>query len=350
MKFLLCCLCFAGMTLAAVPLPFLESEPLIDGKRGAAEWKNALKTDFPKRKATAWIGRSSDRLYIAVESVHGAIENKSDFITGYDEPVFQNDNIDLFLAIPGTGGYYQIIANVRGTIFDQYHNGFGRQNPAWDSGAEAAGSYGEDSFYIEVSIPLAALHPASGKLALAVGCYTQWNRSADSVLGKYHAPSTFTVFDIPEKYPVQIGSLGWPHFAGKQKLRAELKNISDRPLELTGTCNRIPVALKIPAGQSRILECSFWQKAGKEIKNILILYAGKRPVLHLSRCLIPKPILEASVLSDILWQGEELSLRVSVNEKQSEPVLISYAPNQVRCSYKGEEIVIPYKIIPSPWR
>lgn len=344
-------LSFCCLSLAAAPLNMLSPAPAVDGKPGDPGWKNAGKFTYSKRKATAWVGRTATHLFVAVESGHGAIANKVNACTAHDSPVYSDDCLDLFLNTSGGKDYYQVIANVRGTIFDQYKDPDGRTFLSWDSGAKAAGSYGKDSFYIEMALPLASLDFSGGrrKLALAVGCYTKWDMNGESILGNYHQPETFTPFEIPDSYPVKVVSAVWPSYAGDQVCSFELKNLGGKTLDLAGEFNGKPVGMKLEPEQTRILKCVTRQTAGREKANTLILRSGGQEVVRLNRILIPKELLRVEPVSDLIYEGESLPLRIAINEKQTEPLLIRFSAGKIICTYKGIRKEIPYRTIPSPW-
>ena len=349
---LFCILCSTFLSAAsALPaIPSLSPVPEIDGKPGDSGWKNALKIPFPKRKGNVFLGRSETHLFVAVQAEHGSIVNKVCSQVRHDSPVYDDDCLDFFFnASGGDKAYGQIIANVNGVIFDHIKDQLGRAFLNWDSGAKAKGSYGDDNFYIEMSIPLASLAPRGGKLGIAIGAYSRWNLRGEAVLGRYHHPETFTYFAV-EPFPLQCLSAQWPAFAGEQTAKFELQNCSRETMKISGVLGKQKVAFQLAPGQKTSVEIPLFQQAEKECIHAVKFYQGKRLMLQLNRISMPRPLMNAALRSDILYHGEKVPLLLTINEKQTEPALIDCGPRSITCSYKGNTVEIPYQRIDSPWR
>lgn len=353
MKKILLTLLLGTVFLGAAPLPMLVPAPVIDGKKGDKGWKNALKASFTqKKRGYVRLGRTADRLYVCVEFNHGNMNAALNLCTKHDSAVYDDDNLDFFFTpTPGKdNSYYQIIANVRGTIFDHFRDNNAKGIVSWDSGAVARGSYGKDSCYIEMSVPLSALGCHEGKLGVAVAGTTRWNKAAEAVYGSYHTPSTFTVFDIPDRFPVKLSKRAWAYAGGEQSSFLTLENISSKDLKLTGDYNGRPLKVDIKAQSSVQLQCRSFLASGKEGRNTLRLFDGKREILRATRILTPIKLLNVFPVSDVVYENEPVPLKISVNEKQTENVLVEYFPDKVVCSYKGEKVEVPFKRISSPWK
>ena len=342
---------FCSALLSAAPLPMLSPAPVIDGKKGDPGWKNALTGTFKVKNGKGWLGRSATHLYVAIDVRHGNINALADTSEKQDSAVYNNDCLDFFFTPdPGSESYYQIIANVRGTIYDHFKNKDGRMNLSWDSGAVARGSYGKDSYYIELAVPLAALGCLKNRLAVAVAAFTPWNKQGEILWGSYHKPQTFTAFDIPDTFPVRVNERRWAYAGGRQSSFFTLENLSSRTLHLKGNYNGAPVAVKLNPKAIHKLECRSTLPAEKEGRNTLRLFDGKKEILYVTRTFTPIKLLKVLPMSDIIWEGEALKLKISVHEKPTADVTVEYSPGKAVCTYKGESETIHYKVIPSPWK
>ena len=352
MKGLLTALLFgAALVLGSAELPFLSPAPVIDGKKGDPGWKNALTASFKGKPGKAFLGRTATHLYVAIELEHGNIEAAANNCVKHDSPVYADDCLDFFFTgDPGSETYSQIIANVRGTTFDHHRDKDRRTDLARDFGAEAKGSYGKDSFYIEMAVPLAAMGCDQHKLAVAVAAFTSWDRYAEALLGRYHKPETFTVFELPDTFPVKVKERRWAYAGGTQSSFITVENTTSRDLLLKGSYNGTPLTVKLGPRAVRELECRGTLPAGREGCNTLSLSEGGREVLRVCRIFTPVRLLHVVPVSDLVYEGEPLRLKISVSEKNAGPVTVEYFPGRAVCTYKGEKVEIPWKTIPSPWR
>ena len=352
MKGLLTALLFgAAFILGSAELSLLSPAPVIDGKPGDPGWKNALTASFKVKQGKAFLGRSATHLFVAVEARHGCVEAAANNFVRHDSAVYADDCLDFFFTgAPGSESYSQIIANVRGTVFDHHRDKDCRTDLTWDSGAEAKGSYGKDSFYIEMAVPLAALGCDRHKLAVAVAAYTSWNQQGEALWGQYHKPETFTVFELPDTFPVKVKERRWAYAGGTQSSFITLENTTSRDLLLEGSYNGTPLTVKLGPRAVRELECRGTLPAGREGCNTLSLSEGGREVLRVCRIFTPVRLLHVVPVSDLVYEGEPLRLKISVSEKNAGPVTVEYFPGRAVCTYKGEKVEIPWKTIPSPWR
>ncbi len=352
MKHLCTALLFgAGLLLGSAELPFLSPAPVIDGEMGDPGWKNAFTASFKVKQGKVFLGRTATHLYVAAEVRHGNIEAAANNCVRHDSQVFADDCLDFFFTgAPGSETYSQIIANVRGTVFDHHRDKDRRTDLAWDSGAEAKGSYGRDSFFIEMAVPLASLGCDQHKLAVAVAVFTSWDRHGEALLGQYHKPETFTLFELPDTFPVKLKTCRWAYAGGTQSSFITVENTTARDLLLEGSYNGTPLTVKLKPHAVRELECRGTLPAGREGRNTLSLSENGREVLRVCRIFTPVRLLHAVPVSDLVYEGEPFRLKISVSEKDAGPVTVEYFPGRAVCTYKGEKAEIPYKTIPSPWR
>ncbi len=103
-------------------------------------------------QATAWVGRDSEALLVAV-----ACED-SDVIaaaTGDDAPVWRDDDVEVFVQPPGDAAY-QFAANAVGGRFDARAT-----DPTWNAEWQTAGARTEDGWTVELRIPFSAFGRAA---------------------------------------------------------------------------------------------------------------------------------------------------------------------------------------------
>ncbi|MBR7103858.1 MAG: hypothetical protein IKC65_02850 [Lentisphaeria bacterium] len=347
-RFLPVFLCCSALLYGA-ELPCLSPLPVLTGKPGHPGWKKAARYDFPQKDTYALIGRSKTHLYIAVRSSHGSINDRIATMTAHDSPVYMNDCLDVFFNTTGKKDYYQVIANTNGTVCDLRTMPDGKQDLQWDSGAKAAGSYGKDSFYIELAVPLAAFAPMDKGFAMMINSYQRWRLKGVRILGQAHRPDTFTRFELKEAYPVKLLSVDAPAFSGLRTFSYTLENTSSRKLSLTGSCGGSPVSMTLAPQEKKILKCPVRLDSTRLNDVTLILKENEQEILRVTRLLKVRKALEVSLKSDIIYKGEALPLLIKVNEPQTEPVLVEYQDGKITCSYKDEKASFSCKTIPSPW-
>ena len=340
----------AAAAASALELPRIAAFEL-DGRFSQAKWAGAMSVAFTNREATAYLALCGDDIVIGVNSRHGRLSAKVCNYDEHDKPVYDNDSMEVFIGVPGRPGFWHVIANVMGTIYDEYNDPNRRVTLGWDSGARAAGSYDEngDSYYIETRLPVAAYTPVEGKISLAVCSYTRWNMNGRSVMGQYFLPDTWTVVDLGEPFPVVLEKMDVPGLSGVQPCSFTISNRSDKPRKLVGTFAGSPVEWEIGAGDTRTFESFNRMKKDEVVEVALKLDCDGRRVLEAFRNIKAKPLLKAIPVSDIIWEGEPLKLKVTVFEKQTEPVTVEVLPGGAKCIYKGEEVVVPYVTDKSPW-
>lgn len=343
--------CWMAMGLGAAELPRLGDGFELDGRFSAAKWAGAMSVAFTNREATAWLGRTENDLYVGVVSRHGRMSGRVCLGENHDDPVYNSDTAEVFVGVPGREGFWHVIANVKGTVYDEYKDDLGRVALDWDSGARAAGSYDEanDSYYIEMRLPLAVYSPIEGRITLAVCSYTRWNQNGKAALGEYFRPDTWTAFELGAKCPVVLEKLTVPVVAGRQTCAVTISNRSSDPIELKGTFADESVAWTLGGGDTRTFEAFNRMRRGDKVEVALKLDANGRRILEAYRNLVAQPLLKAVPTSDVIWSGEPLRLKVTVFEKQTEPVEVEVLPDRAKCTYKGETVDVPYSTDPSPW-
>ncbi|NLF93382.1 MAG: hypothetical protein GX564_05795 [Oligosphaeraceae bacterium] len=331
------------------------------------------------RQAKLRVWRDESYLHIAMWSQHPSLENKVANCTGHDEAVYSDDCLDVFIDAAGRqNAYYQVIANVNGAVFDHHKDDLGRKHSNWDSGASASGSYAQDSFEITLAIPLAALNlgenPA-GEIGLAAASYVRHSREGRCAWGEYHQPKTWQRFTIPGEYPVLLESFRNSGGSGTQPFTASIRNVSPRPVELTGFFNGQPIRkIKLQPGGSADNKFLASHPAGEPAANVLSLHSAGREVLRLTRKFTPVQLLQAQLASPLRYVNDSLRLYGRINESPDAPlevivhsesgqtarqytvdrpqfafILPPQPVRRIECRYKNEVVNLELETISSPW-
>lgn len=346
--FVLAVLVFTGV---ADPLPTLKGMFVLDGRFSEEKWTGSATAKFEGRSATAYLAQTDGSVVLGVLSEHGRFDGRVCDKTAHDDAVYNDDSADLFVALPGQEDFWHVIANVRGAVYDERRGDFGRISVDWDSGTRAAGSYDAQTrrFYIEMRVPLAVFAPADGRLAFCVSSYTRWDKVGTAVWGEPFKPTTWKTFEVGGRYPVGLESFTVSSIAGRQMSSIRLKNRGNRPVTLVGSYAGEPVEWSLRPGDTQTFEAPNTMKKGDAVEVALRLDSDGTRVLEAYRNVVAKPLLKAVPVSDIIWADESLKIRVTVAEKQTEPVVIETKPGVATCTYKDETVVIPYSTDASPW-
>jgi hypothetical protein len=141
----------------------LSKAPVIDGTVNVVEWQGA--TTFNLRKVgsgnlknagKAYIGYDDVNLYFAficqerqINKVRAKYKNAEE----HDNAIWYDDCVEIFLAPYGNShDYYQIIVNTVNVGYDAYAG-----NSLWDGSFKSAVTLGENSWSVEILIPLVSL-------------------------------------------------------------------------------------------------------------------------------------------------------------------------------------------------
>ncbi len=147
--------------------------PAIDGVIHDEEWKNAAlitgvmrgKTLDP-RACLTWIGYDEKRVFIAVRSELPPGRRLLTRITKRGDNVVADDSIEIWLAPPKDRaegprrfGYFQLIVNSKGVIYDRHHEpGYGQPPKAWKVKLKNAHLLTSDGYWdAEFAIPFSEI-------------------------------------------------------------------------------------------------------------------------------------------------------------------------------------------------
>ncbi len=146
-----------------------DKAPTIDGKLTEAIWQQTptirqfyrLGSGLPvDNQCKVWLAADSEAIYVAVSCVEPFLPERLLKYSKKDEPVWQDDGIEIFLD-PGRSkdSYAQIIINSAGVIMDGYCQSKtnSKLEVGWDSGAKVEVKTDQDGWNMEVRIPFAQL-------------------------------------------------------------------------------------------------------------------------------------------------------------------------------------------------
>jgi|GEM_PF-2129760 len=324
-------------SIADFGIPVVDLAPRIDGQQGDPAWGGAIclndftpmgtKAVASANLARAWLCRDADFLYLALLAEHDSPENARSLISGHDGPIWEDDDLEIFLDPVGDGlQYYHVLANTEGAIHDHFVDARKNDMIAWDSGAVSMGSRTDQAYYIEMAIPLLSMNLTDNRLPLlgvAIGRGIPYNRDFKKVLGGFHQPSTWTYFPLAMASPVKIEDFSYSAFEGESPFQFQLQNLEDRPLELSGTFNGQPVSIHLAETAQATLNTTTSLTVGQSIKNELILKGSDgREVLRWYRVLTPLGLLSVTPLSDLIYDGEDVTLSVTINDEADSELLV----------------------------
>ncbi len=139
----------------------LQGKIVIDGKLDEADWRNAdtytrfnnvFKKGMPKNQTAVKLAYDKYNLYIGIECLEGLVDEMLAYYKKHDEPVWNDNNIELCINDPILGrSFFQIMINSDGVISDGFSNP--RFSKEYDSSAEVKTYKGKDRYFMEIKIP-----------------------------------------------------------------------------------------------------------------------------------------------------------------------------------------------------
>ncbi len=138
----------------------VPARPVIDGMLDDAPWQAApLVEDMPlmrgakpaTEKTSVWVGYDDEGLYVAFRCMDSQMAKLKADHTERGAPLYQDDDVEIFLFPPGAVRPYQFAINPMGTISDNFGD-----DTAW----KAAAVRDTDAWTVEVFIPYEAVGAA----------------------------------------------------------------------------------------------------------------------------------------------------------------------------------------------
>ena len=154
-----------------VTIPQAAGGPEIDGDLSDAVWQTAAHvTDFrlakdaakPQQQTHAWLVVDTENLNIAFRCAEDNIEHITATVAQDGGPVWQDDCVEVFVdSNNDQATFRQIVVNSQGVQFWT-----DASDPGWKPASRAAARVGEDSWTVELAIPLADLGLAQSSFGL----------------------------------------------------------------------------------------------------------------------------------------------------------------------------------------
>lgn len=243
-RLILACLAIqAGAVRAGeYTLPLLPEPPRLDGRIDPAEWSFAARLDgfgwqhqLERRRAVAWVGATSDTLYLAVRSQLPADGGKLIAQVQTDTlKVVYDDSVEVWLDLtPGAeqGRTLQMIANPLGRVGYKLHPRGGLpEEPTWHGDWQVANGFTVDAWELEVAIPLGERAATDG--SFGVNLCRNWKQpwGFSSVGGGAYAPVDVFRF-VPNAPAIGFAERG-DVFLGQLDGRLTFRNPAAQPVTL----------------------------------------------------------------------------------------------------------------------
>ena len=242
--------------------PFSTKAPVIDGKIGKEEWKDASKAtgffslskvvltdeelrkiyrkgyslpkNLAKEQTEVFVMRDKKNLYIAFRCYESRLESLRTLCQEHDGPVWNDDSIEIFIdSNLDRATYFHFVANASGIKFESKN-----RDKHWDGKWEVKTSINKKikAYEVEISIPFKTLGVYPEKEDIW-GLNLCRNRIVDikdpkdrecsswadlSSAGYFHSPSLFGYLIFDEKSDIQA-LLGKKHGAERDELEERFK-------------------------------------------------------------------------------------------------------------------------------
>lgn len=224
--------------------------PTLDGRLDDPCWEEGIEcTSFQltegrglaREQTGSWISWDDRNLYVAFLCREVYLDPKLNQLHRFrsdvdsrDGSVWLDDSVEVFLKPHGQEKVYHVIANSRGTVFDQADNTGPR---SWDGPIRVAARTSEGQWATEIAIPLASLgasRPASGQVWRANFCRArkpvQEFSSWAPVPRAFYTPSAFGYLAFAARTPRIRQSAPTLSKTGELSVEMRLRNPSGRPV------------------------------------------------------------------------------------------------------------------------
>jgi hypothetical protein len=242
--------------------------PVIDGVIGADEWRGAaglcgFGSPLDPRTALAYVAADEGNLYLAFRTEMPPDGRLVTTVRKRGANTVGDDSLELWFLPPAAGrrtdggprgqGYFQMIVNSAGAIFDRHHEpGYGLPPQAWNVNPVLASNVSADGYWeMEFAFPLAEFGiekqvlPAEWRLRLVRNWRSPGHQAAIPQAADFADKSRLmsVVFE-PGAPAVQVRSLGGL-LAGQGDLRLAVSNPAARPAD-------VAVSVSVTAGENTV--------------------------------------------------------------------------------------------------
>ena len=199
----------ADKTRRPLTVPMIAAAPVVDGEVDELWLRQATGADFRQNQfgghltygTKARLLRTREKLYMLFVCKRPAATPVRAEHTKRDGEIWFDDCVEIFLDSDPTTpkSYHHVVTNANAAIYDAGPNG----NVAWNAPIEAAASTTEDSWQLEVALPLNAFGPAPTEgQKWAVNLYR--SRTAN---GEVEQQACFATFTSSYHQPQMFGQL-----------------------------------------------------------------------------------------------------------------------------------------------
>ncbi|NLE66279.1 MAG: DUF4838 domain-containing protein, partial [Lentisphaerae bacterium] len=230
----------------------LQGTIVVDGELKEADWKNAdVVTRFKtpggaqaKYQTAVKLAYDTDNIYIGIECLEPAPDKIKTDIRDHDGPVWEDNDVEIFLNDPILGGaYFQVLINAAGVVCDGSvqpgQNGITR---SFESGAEVKTLLGEDRWFMEIRLPA---KPITGGV-LTAGSILKINVMRCRVLAENRKESETSTWSMGT--PHNVETFHTVSFAAPRAVTAGNRHEIDTRLWRNGSFNEIAQNPRIPKG------------------------------------------------------------------------------------------------------
>jgi len=240
-------------------VPIMPEPPVLDGTIHESEWANAVRIDgftsassltkkyLERRRASAFIGATSDHIYLAIRT---QLPEEGELIAeknleelgpnSLSARMMYNDLVEVWID-PDIGQQrgkrYQMAANTNGKVFfNAIGYGGESDNLEWKSDWQSASKLVNGNWEFEVAIPIKSIAPGrkASDGAWGINICRDWQEpwifSSINSSGEY-APSDSFSFVTDEAPSISIEQAG-NQFAGVVDNTLRIKNVTNKPLQI----------------------------------------------------------------------------------------------------------------------
>ena len=202
-----------------------DPPPVIDGHFDEALWQRGdwhtgfhllNKPDTLVEVQTHFkVALGAAAVYFAIRADEPDLEHQVKTITDRDGKVYHDDCLEVMLGADRSGSrYLHLIVNPLGTLYDaEVFNEGGEHNTRWDADIEAGVAAGDDSWTLELAIPLVEMGLSAKTTGPWILNVARERRTAAEELssfapltGGFHQPSRYALLELPA---VDLAPLLW---------------------------------------------------------------------------------------------------------------------------------------------
>ena len=248
-------------------IPPAVKPPAVDGRIQPGEWGQAavfcgLGNPLDARACWTYLAADRRNLYVAVRSEMPPTGRLVATKKRRGDAVVSDDGVELWIAPPDKGrlsnsplgkGYFQVIVNSLGTLFDRHWDpGYGLPPRAWNVKAVTATGFHDGCWEMEMALPLAQfgldglVEGEAWGVNLARNWKQPWVQAALPAIGDFSDRNAYVPVVFDSAAPaVQMRALGGLQ-EGKPQIEVAVGNPSGKPAQVV-------VSARVLAGDTVLL-------------------------------------------------------------------------------------------------